>query len=175
MPATKINPFQLWEPLGKLFLDMYQGALEDICPTLAMTMTVETFYVVGQLIGQQIGCNAKTTSGSTWIIKQRTHFGISRIDTQTTTDLRIYLPHPLMITGVLRQGIERKMAGAPSYLVNNVFQSMFQLLFLCQRSKFFLLKHQRQKLIDYLAIRHLTLLSCMAKQNQLVLHVHQSL
>ena len=120
MPATKINPFQLWEPLGKLFLDMYQGALEDICPTLAMTMTMETFYIVGQLIGQLIGCNAKTTSGSTWIIKQRTHFGISRIDTQTTIDLRIYLPHPLMITGILRQGIERKMAGASGYLVDLV-------------------------------------------------------
>ena len=118
MATTEVNPLNLREPLGEFLLDMHQGALKDIRSALTMAMTVEATDI-GRKSGRKcVGHNTKPGAWRTRIIEGSTHLGILGVDTKSQLDGRVYLPDPLMITGVLRKRIEGKMAGATGDIIN---------------------------------------------------------
>ena len=73
MTTTKVDPLQLREPLGEFLFNMLQAPFEDVCPTLAMTMTMEAADVSGQLFGQLVGRDAKAGAWGTGIIQEGAH------------------------------------------------------------------------------------------------------
>ena len=68
MASTKVYPFQLRKPFGKFFFNMLQSTLKYISPTLAMTVTMESFYVRRQFFRQFICRNTKSRTRCARII-----------------------------------------------------------------------------------------------------------
>ena len=118
MSATEVNPFQLRKPLRKLRLDVLQGARKRVGAALTMAMTMKTFDVFRQLLGQLVGRDAKACAGRAGIIKRGAHLRIFGIDAQPKTDGRVDMLRPLVETCILRERIELQMARTTGYRVD---------------------------------------------------------
>ena len=118
--ATKVYPLQLWEPLRKLFLYMCECALKHIRPALAMAMAVEAVEILGQLLRQLIGGDAKACAGCTGIVQVGADLRIFGIHTQTNAHSCVLLLHAVVQTAILRQRVKRQMTGAACYLTDLV-------------------------------------------------------
>ena len=70
------NPLQLREPPRELSFDMRQRALEHVCPTLAMAVTMEALDILRQLLWQLVGRDTEPCTRGTGVIEQRFHLGI---------------------------------------------------------------------------------------------------
>lgn len=117
MAATKIYPFQLGEPLGEIIFYMLQRANEHLCPTLAMTMTMETVYIRRESAWQLISGNTETRAGRTRIIKVGFHLAIAGIHPQPQGKSSILRLGAHMKALILGKGIESEMGGIAAYLV----------------------------------------------------------
>ena len=117
MSTTEVHPLQLWEPTCKFLFYMLQGALENVCPTLAVAMTMKALNTFRQHIGQFVGTDAKTCSWRTGIVEHGFHLRILRIDTQTETDVRLNRLNPVGIAFILAEGIEGEMTGTACYRI----------------------------------------------------------
>lgn len=69
MSATKIKPFELWEPLAELRFKVLQCMLQSRGGTFAMTMTMETLDTGWQYLGQLLRKDTKATTRGTGIVK----------------------------------------------------------------------------------------------------------
>ena len=101
---------------------MRQSTLEYICPTLTVTMTMETIYVFRQLGRQIRSKDAKPRPSGTRIIQIRFYFRILRIDpnpeAQTGINPRRFIRHSI----ILRETIESNMTGKPGYILNFIIR-----------------------------------------------------
>ena len=104
--------YALWKtfPIFREYISSTTASsLKDVCPTLAMTMTMKSFDVGRQCLWKFIGSNAKTCAWCTWIIQICTNLAILRVYTNSYGNVWISNLGNIVKTFILRKRIESEM------------------------------------------------------------------
>ena len=78
--ATKVKPFDLGQPFAELLLNVHKGILQCVRARLAVAVAMEALDSGRELIGQQVGCDTETATGSTGVVELGLNLGVLGVD-----------------------------------------------------------------------------------------------